>query len=104
MSGPASDPGRAGPAAKRAEQPPTVPLRARNPCGIVQRMASGKRLYRSRTDRLIGGVCGGMAEYLGIDPVLVRVLWVVLALSFGAGILAYVLLWLVTPEEPREQT
>ncbi|MFB3910270.1 MAG: PspC domain-containing protein [Candidatus Eisenbacteria bacterium] len=67
-------------------------------------MASGKRLYRSRTDRLIGGVCGGMAEYLGIDPVLVRVLWVVLALSFGAGILAYVLLWLVTPEEPREQT
>ncbi len=63
-------------------------------------MTKGKRLYRSRTDRMIAGVCGGMAEYLGTDPVLVRVLWVIVALTFGTGLLAYVLFWLLVPEEP----
>ncbi|MBD3160876.1 MAG: PspC domain-containing protein [Candidatus Eisenbacteria bacterium] len=63
-------------------------------------MAAKKRLYRSRTDRVLAGVCGGLADYLGMDPVLVRVLWVVIVLSFGVGIIAYILLWLLTPEEP----
>jgi phage shock protein C len=62
-------------------------------------MAETKRLHRSRTDRVIAGVCGGLADYFGVDPILVRVLWVVAVLSFGAGLLAYVLLWLFVPQE-----
>jgi phage shock protein PspC (stress-responsive transcriptional regulator) len=63
-------------------------------------MPSKKKYYRSKTDRMLGGVCGGMADYLGLDTVLVRVLWVVLTLAlFGTGLIAYVLLWLLAPEE-----
>ena len=56
-----------------------------------------RRLTRSRSDRMIGGVCGGIAEYFDIDPTLVRVLWVVITLMGGAGILAYLILWVVVP-------
>jgi phage shock protein C len=59
-----------------------------------------KRLTRSRTDRKIAGVCGGLAEYFDIDPVIPRILWVVLALGAGVGILAYLICWLVIPEAP----
>lgn len=55
---------------------------------------------RSRSDRKIAGVCGGLAKYLNMDPTLVRVLWVVLTLvSFGAGIIGYILLAVLAPEE-----
>lgn len=57
------------------------------------------RLVRSRDDRMIGGVAGGMAGYLGIDPVIVRILFVVLALAGGGGLLAYLIAWVVIPEE-----
>lgn len=61
-------------------------------------MASSiKRLYRSKTDRVLGGVCGGIAEYLGIDPVVVRLIWVIASLFWGVGILAYILAWLIIP-------
>ena len=63
-------------------------------------MNDRKKFYRSRSERMIAGVCGGMSDYLGMDPVLVRVLWVVITLTFGAGLLAYVLFWLLAPEEP----
>jgi phage shock protein PspC (stress-responsive transcriptional regulator) len=59
-----------------------------------------KRLYRSRTERKIAGVCGGLAAYLGVDPVIPRILWVVLALGGGLGIVAYLICWLVIPLEP----
>ena len=59
-----------------------------------------KRLYRSRTDRMIWGVCGGLAKYFNIDPVLVRVVFVVAALmSSGIGIIAYIILAIVMPLE-----
>ena len=58
-----------------------------------------KRLYRSRTDRKIAGVCGGLADYLGIDPVIPRLVWIVFALAAGMGVLAYIICWLVVPEE-----
>ena len=62
-------------------------------------MAQPKRFYRSR-EKVLGGVCGGLAKYFNVDPVLVRVGWVVLTvLSMGFGILLYLLLWLVAPEE-----
>jgi phage shock protein C len=55
-------------------------------------------LRRSRRDRVIGGVCGGIARYLDVDPVLLRVAAVALALSGGVGVLAYVVAWVVLPE------
>jgi phage shock protein PspC (stress-responsive transcriptional regulator) len=58
-----------------------------------------KRLYRSTTDRKIAGVCGGIGEHFGLDPTLVRVLFVLAAVFAGGGILAYIILWLVIPEE-----
>ncbi len=63
-----------------------------------------KRLYRSRRDRKIAGVCGGLAEYFDIDPTLVRILWAVLVLGAGTGILAYILFWIIVPEAPETGT
>ncbi|MBN1631166.1 MAG: PspC domain-containing protein [Thermoleophilia bacterium] len=59
-----------------------------------------KRLHRSRTDKMIGGVCGGLGEYFGIDPTIVRVVWVAITLFGGAGILAYLILWIIMPQDP----
>lgn len=62
----------------------------------------GKKLYRSKKDRMLAGVCGGIAEYFGIDPVLVRIIAVILLLPGGLpGLLPYLILWVVVPEEPR---
>jgi phage shock protein C len=59
-----------------------------------------KRLFRSRTDRMIAGVCGGLASYFNIDPVIVRVIAVVALIAGLGGLLAYIILWIVVPEEP----
>lgn len=63
-----------------------------------------RRLYRSKKDRLLFGVCGGIAEYFDVDPTLVRIVWVFLALGSGLvpGILTYIIAWLIIPEEPIE--
>ncbi len=57
-----------------------------------------KKLMRSTDDRMIAGVAAGVAEYLNIDPVLVRILFVLLALAGGPGLLIYLILWLVMPQ------
>lgn len=62
-------------------------------------MKTTKRLYRSKTDKLIGGVCGGIANYFSIDPVLVRLLCVALILINGVSIIAYIITWIVMPME-----
>lgn len=63
-----------------------------------------RRLYRSRTDKVMGGVCGGLGEYFNIDPTLLRVVFVVLALVNGLGIIAYLAMWLVFPRQvPQEE-
>ncbi|OGU75561.1 MAG: hypothetical protein A2V93_01130 [Ignavibacteria bacterium RBG_16_34_14] len=59
-----------------------------------------KKLYRSSKDRMLGGVAAGLAEYFEIDPTLVRVLFVVTLFLGGTGILAYIILWIIVPEEP----
>lgn len=59
-----------------------------------------RRFYLSTTDKKLGGVCGGLAEYFGIDSLIVRILFVVLILGFGTGVLAYILLWLLAPQHP----
>ena len=58
-----------------------------------------RRLRRSRDDKVIAGVCGGPGRYLGIDPVLVRIAFVVLALAGGGGVLLYIVGWILIPEE-----
>jgi phage shock protein PspC (stress-responsive transcriptional regulator) len=59
-----------------------------------------KALRRSRTDRRIGGVCGGIGEYFGIDPNAVRLIWIVATVfTMGIGVLLYLLAWLLIPEE-----
>jgi phage shock protein PspC (stress-responsive transcriptional regulator) len=63
-------------------------------------VAQTRRLYRSRTDRKLAGVCGGLAQYFNTDATLIRVLSVVLALLGGPGLVIYLVLWLVVPEEP----
>jgi phage shock protein C len=62
------------------------------------------RLYRSRKDRLIGGVCGGLGVYFGIDPVIVRLVFVVLTIWGGLGFLGYLILWIIIPPEERAGT
>jgi phage shock protein C len=62
-----------------------------------------RRLRRSRRDRLVGGVCGGIARYLDVDPVLLRIAAVALALSGGLGVLAYVLAWIVIPDATDDE-
>jgi len=59
-----------------------------------------KRLYKSRNDKKISGVCGGIANYFDIDPTLVRIAWVLFSLAYGSGIIAYIIFALVMPEEP----
>ncbi|MFZ6034224.1 MAG: PspC domain-containing protein [Melioribacter sp.] len=61
-----------------------------------------KQLYRSRKHRIFGGVAGGMADYFDLDPVLMRVIFVIVALISGLGFLLYIILWIVIPEEPFE--
>ena len=74
------------PATDATEQPATVPSRT--------------QLRRSATDSMLGGVCGGLGEYTGIDTVLWRVGFVVLTLLGGSGVLAYALLWVLVPPAP----
>ena len=57
------------------------------------------RLYRSKRDRMLAGVCGGLGHYLGIDPTVVRLIWVFLVFGAGFGVLAYIICAIVIPEE-----
>jgi phage shock protein C len=61
-----------------------------------------KKLYRSRSDRRLAGVCGGLAAYLNIDPTLIRLLFVLGLLLVGGTLLAYIILMIVIPEEPAQ--
>lgn len=60
-----------------------------------------KRLYKSNTNKIIDGVCGGIAEYFGIDPTLVRLGWVVFCAIGGCGILAYIIAAIIIPRSPE---
>lgn len=56
-----------------------------------------KKFYLSRSDKKLGGVCGGIAEYFGIDSLIVRIIFIVLLFGYGVGLLAYILLWILAP-------
>lgn len=62
----------------------------------------GKRLYKSRSSRMICGVCGGVAEYFNIDPTIVRLIFAALCLGAGSGIVLYIIAAIVIPEPPAD--
>jgi len=62
-----------------------------------------KKLYRSGKDKMLGGVCGGIAEYFNVDSTLVRLGWVLFALTGGAGIPAYIIAWIIIPRNPKHR-
>lgn len=57
-----------------------------------------KRLHRSKKNKIIGGVCGGIGEYFDVDPTIIRLLWILFVFSFGSGILAYIVAWIIIPK------
>ena len=59
-----------------------------------------RKLYRSRTNRQVAGVCGGLAQYFNIDATLIRVLFILLAVLGGSGLVLYLAMWIIVPEEP----
>ena len=59
-----------------------------------------RKLYRSKTNRQVAGVCGGLAEHFNVDATLIRVLFVVLAVLGGSGLLLYLAMWIIIPKEP----
>ena len=70
---------------------------------MKQKENQTKRIYRSRRDRRIAGVAGGIAEYLNVDPVLIRLIWVILLLPGGLpGLIPYLACWLIIPLEPED--
>ena len=60
---------------------------------------NGKNLYRSDENKMLAGVCGGIAEYFGVDPTLIRLAWVVFSLLGGSGLLAYILAAIIIPRD-----
>jgi phage shock protein C len=62
-----------------------------------------KKLYRSTNDKKLSGVCGGIAEYFGVDPTVIRVGWALISMFGGAGIPAYIICALIIPEKPTNE-
>lgn len=60
-----------------------------------------KRLYKSNQNKVLDGVCGGIGEYFGVDPTLIRLAWVVFCALGGSGVLAYIVAALIIPREPE---
>ncbi len=85
------------------ENPDEPPREDSPPTGPTQPMAAGpqpRRLTRSSSDKVIGGVSGGLGRYFDIDPIIFRIGFVVLALAGGAGVLGYLAAWLLVPADP----
>jgi len=67
---------------------------------VVKSKKAKKRLYRSRRDRIIAGVCGGLGDYFDVDPTLIRIVWVLITVfGVGSGFLAYLICWIIIPDE-----
>lgn len=64
--------------------------------------SSMKKLYKSNQNKVIAGVCGGIAEYFNIDPTIIRLAWVLFCLVGGSGVLGYIICALVIPSEPMD--
>lgn len=65
--------------------------------------AEPRRLYRDENNKIIGGVCGGLARYFGTDPIVIRILFVIISLLFGTGVLAYFIIWIAVPSSASKE-
>jgi phage shock protein C len=85
--------------------PEPGPSRPEQPSGPQRPPADGgpRVVRRSRSERVIAGVCGGVGRYLGVDPVLLRIAFIILALANGLGVIAYVICWVAIPEEGADE-
>jgi phage shock protein C len=63
-------------------------------------MDPARKLYRSKTNRKLAGVCGGLAQYFNVDATLIRVLFILLAVLGGSGLVLYLAMWILVPKEP----
>ena len=76
------------------------------PSSMERRLAKGgtvyptRKLYRSKSNRQLAGVCGGLAQYFNLDATLVRVLFILLAVLGGSGLVLYLAMWIIVPKEP----
>jgi phage shock protein PspC (stress-responsive transcriptional regulator) len=73
-----------------------------NAPGSAQAEGCRRRLMRSSTDKKLGGVCAGVADYFDLDPTIIRVVWLLLVLFGGTGLVAYLVLWIILPLAPAE--
>lgn len=62
-----------------------------------------KKLYRSGRNKVVAGICGGLAEYLGVDPTVIRLIWLLSFVIGGAGFVAYLFAWLIMPKNPKHR-
>lgn len=69
---------------------------------MLKEIIMEKRLYKSNSEKKIAGVCGGVAEYLNMDPTIIRLLWVLASLFVGSGILAYIIAAFIMPNKPEQ--
>ncbi len=76
--------------------------KASAPCPPARKNAGSgsRRIYRSGKDKIVGGVCGGIAEYLNVDPVIIRLIWAVSILFYGTGLALYIIAWIIIPRNP----
>ena len=70
--------------------------------GSAQAAGCRRKLMRSSTDKKLGGVCAGVADYFDLDPTIIRVVWLLLVLCGGTGLVFYLVLWLILPLAPAE--
>lgn len=79
---------------KKVSQKPTL--------GTDEKYLLKNKLYRSKEDKIIGGVCGGISEFLGIDSIIIRIIFILLLFANGMGFILYILLWIIIPENPNQ--
>ena len=65
-------------------------------------MENKRRLYRPKSNRMIAGVCAGVGDYFGVDPTIVRLVWALLSLAYGVGVLGYIVAAVIIPEQPQD--
>ena len=70
---------------------------------MAAKKAKVKRLLRNGNNMIICGVCGGIAEYIGVDPVIIRLIWIIASLAWGAGVIAYIIAWIIMPRNPKHR-
>jgi phage shock protein C len=93
------------PEGKISSFPASGPSPSANSLSLHYHFVYMNRLYRSRKDRIVAGVCGGLAGHIDADPSIIRLVWILVTLiSLGTGLIVYLAAWIIIPEPPEEST